>query len=327
MSKLQAEHDKEITLKNESELLSRAWVNNSYIKAATANNTRRAYRSDIHHFENWGGVLPSTPEGISLYLQHFAVTLNPRTLLRRLTAIKNWHNYQGFPNPTAHPAIQKMMLGILRIHGKPKDKAPPLSPKDLLKIVNKLKTDGSVQAIRDNALIQIGYFGSLRRSELVNILYENINWVEEGVEILLPHSKTDQFHDGQTVAIPFGNDLLCPVTALKKWCEVISIKAGAIFCSIKKGNNITVNALSELSVNHILKKRAYEVGMQNADELSSHSLRRGFTTYAYLAGARIETLLRQGRWRKTDTLIEYIETVERFKDNAGKNIFNNIEES
>ena len=322
MSELDAEAETEIIIRNESSLSSCAWVNNRYIKAATADNTRQAYRNDICHFENWGGVLPATPEDVSTYLQHFAHTLNPRTLSRRLTAIKNWHNYQGFSDPTTHPAIQKTMTGILRIHGKPKDKAPPLSPQDLLRIVNKLKDDHSIQALRDNALLQIGYFGNFRRSELVSIHYENINWVEKGIEILIPHSKTDQLNEGHTIAIPFGNELLCPVSALTKWCETAAIKSGAVFCSIKKGSNISVKALSELSVNHILKKRASEAGIKHAEKFSSHSLRRGFTTYAYLAGARIETLLRQGRWRKTDTLIEYIDTVERFKENAGNNIFN-----
>lgn len=36
-------------------------VSNAYITAATSDNTRKAYRSDIQHFEQWGGRLPATP--------------------------------------------------------------------------------------------------------------------------------------------------------------------------------------------------------------------------------------------------------------------------
>ena len=32
---------------------------NPYIQAATRDNTRKAYRQDIHHFTQWG-VLPTT---------------------------------------------------------------------------------------------------------------------------------------------------------------------------------------------------------------------------------------------------------------------------
>ena len=75
-----------------------SWVSNPYLVNATSENTRKAYRSDIKHYEKWGGILPATPETIIHYLQAFASTLNSRTLARRLIAIKHWHTYQGFPD-------------------------------------------------------------------------------------------------------------------------------------------------------------------------------------------------------------------------------------
>lgn len=136
------------------------WVSNPYLKAATSDNTRKAYRSDIKHFEQCGGLLPATPEKIIQYLNTFADKLNSRTLSRRLIALRNWHTYQGFPDPTSHPMVTKTMVGIHRIHGKPKDKAPPLSPEDLIKMTNMLSQDDSLMSIRDNAILQIGYFGA-----------------------------------------------------------------------------------------------------------------------------------------------------------------------
>src|SRR5437868_13666933 len=79
------------------------WVTNPYLAAATSDNTRKAYRSDIRHYEQSGGRLPATSEEIIHYLQNFAAKLNSRTLARRLIAIKHWHQYQGFTDPTAHP--------------------------------------------------------------------------------------------------------------------------------------------------------------------------------------------------------------------------------
>jgi hypothetical protein len=97
------------------------WVTNPYLAAATSDNTRKAYRSDINHYEQSGGILPATPELIVHYLQIYATKLNSRTLSRRLIAIKHWHQYQGFPDPTVHPLVTKTMIGISRVHGKPKD--------------------------------------------------------------------------------------------------------------------------------------------------------------------------------------------------------------
>jgi len=294
--------------------------NNKYIKAATSENTRKAYQSDIKHFENNGGKLPANPHQIAMYLQQYAENLNPRTLSRRLTAIKNWHVYQGFTDPTAHPAIIKTISGINRLHGKPKQKAYPLSPKDLFKIVSYLHNEGSIAAIRDSALLQVGYFGAFRRSELVAIKVEDITFKDQGAEVILMGSKTDQENQGQYVALAFGKDKLCPVKALNNWLDKAKIHNGSIFRGINKKGIILNNQLTPLSVNIILKRRAAEAGIKNIKNLSSHSLRRGLATYASLAGADVTAIMRQGRWKQINTVMEYIEASARFSENVASKI-------
>lgn len=232
------------------------------------------YQSDIRHFETWGGKLPASPEIVINYLQNFATTLNSRTLGRRLIAIKHWHTYQGFPDPTIHSAVQKTLVDITRIHGKPKDKARPLALEDLLTIIQFLEAENSFAAFRDNALLQLGYFGAFKRSELVGLQFEHIEWKKEGIDILISQSKTDQQNEGQYCGIPFGKKPLCPVIALKSWLEISNIKQGPIFREIKKGEQLKEKFLSPLSVNLILKKRAKECSLSYADKFSGHSLRR-----------------------------------------------------
>src|SRR5205085_1646658 len=98
-----------------------------YLHAATSNNTRKAYQQDIRHFISKGGLLPASTTVLLSYLQKQASSLKPQTLKRRLTAIKHWHTYQGFPDPTSHPLIRKTLSGIARLHGKPAVKAAALS--------------------------------------------------------------------------------------------------------------------------------------------------------------------------------------------------------
>ncbi|MCD8573654.1 MAG: site-specific integrase [Gammaproteobacteria bacterium] len=74
-------------------------VPHHYIHAATSANTRKAYQADIRHFLQSLRVLPATTESILDYLHAYATTLNPRTLTRRLTALKQWHILQGHPDP------------------------------------------------------------------------------------------------------------------------------------------------------------------------------------------------------------------------------------
>lgn len=303
-----------------SDLALSTWITNPYLAAATSNNTRKAYRSDIKHYEQAGGILPATPEHIINYLQCFAATLNSRTLSRRLIAIKHWHQYQGFPDPTAHPLVTKTMVGIVRVHGKPKKKAPALSPEDLQMMVEALSQDPSLLAIRDNAILQIGYFGALRRSEIINIHYEHIKWQKEGIEILLPFSKTDQTHEGQYCAIPYGNDVLCPIKAIENWLAKSNIKDGAIFRRIEKNQMISDAALTALSINHIIHRSAVLAALSNAQDITPHSLRRGLATSAARANASIPTIMRAGRWKQMNTVMEYIEASDRFNDSAASNV-------
>lgn len=296
------------------------WVNNPYLKAATSDNTRKAYRSDIKHYEQWGGLLPATPEKIIQYLQIFADKLNSRTLSRRLIAIKHWHTYQGFSDPTTHPLVTKTMVGITRIHGKPKNKAPPLSPEDLIKMVQALSETSTLMDIRDIAILQIGYFGALRRSEIVKIHYEHINWQREGIEILLFHSKTDQTNEGQFCVIPYGNEVLCPVKALESWLDKSSIQEGPIFRRIFKNNLLSHEALTPLSINHVIQRTAKLAKISYANKLSPHSLRRGLATNAAIANTPIKTIMQAGRWKQVNTVMEYIEASERFEYSAAASV-------
>ena len=298
---------------------------NPYITAATSQNTRRAYQADIRHFEKWGGQLPASTDTILLYLQAFAKELNPRTLSRRLTALKNWHVYQGFLDPTLHPSVSKTLAGIMRTHGKPKDKAPPLLPEHLLKIVTFLAEEKTLRAYRDSALLQLAFFGAFRRSEIIAICYEHIEWKDQGIDILIPHSKTDQTNEGQYCAVPHGNEQLCPVRALQQWIDRSGITSGSIFRRIHPEDQLDEAPLVPLSVSNILKKRAHDAKIPQAENFSSHSLRRGLATSACRDGASLPAIMRQGRWKNVNTVMEYIEAAARFEENAAASILKKIQ--
>ena len=63
-----------------------------------------------------------------------------------------------------------------------------------------------------------------------NINNEDIEFVPEGVKILIKRSKTDQSGEGSVKAIPyFDNKIFCPVLALKYWIKHSEIKSGKLF--------------------------------------------------------------------------------------------------
>jgi len=288
----------------------------AFLAAATSDNTRRTYRSAIRHFYAWGGNLPCDEAAVVRYLLAYADTLNPRTLALRLTALSQWHLHQGFTDPASTPTVRKTLAGIARIHGKPKRKARPLPVEDVERIVTHLAGIDTLHARRDSALLQIGFFGGFRRSELASLEVPHIAWERDGIVITLQRSKTDQEGAGIVKAIPYGDETLCPVRALRAWLDAAGIQSGALFRPINRWGVVGAGALNPASVNTLLKACAKAAGMHDVPELSGHSLRRGMATSAYRAGANLRNIKRQGGWRHDGTVQGYIEEAAQFEDNA-----------
>jgi len=220
--------------------------------------------------------------------------------------------------------VRKTLAGIMNVHGIPKNKVLALTTEQLETIVEILGRSSSLINYRDSALLQIGFFGAFRRSELVNIKIEHINYVREGIEILIPRSKTDQTGQGKICAIPYGKEKICPTTALTCWLQRSKIKDGAIFRKITKNSTISSEALVEESITFILKRAIVKLNNVNVQDFSSHSLRRGFATSASKNGASLPAIMRQGRWQHEGTVIEYIEESQRFENNAADLVLNVI---
>ena len=61
-----------------------------------------------------------------------------------------------------------------------------------------------------------------RRTELNLIDHEDLEFVPEGLKIIIKRSKTDQFGEGMIKGLPyFNNEIYCPVVNLKKMARII----------------------------------------------------------------------------------------------------------
>lgn len=303
----------------------------SYLNKATAANTRRAYQTAIRQFESFGGLLPATEQDVAKYITNKATTLNPRTLSLYLTALSHWHCYQELPDPTKAPQIRKLLKGIYRSHGQPKRKAKALHPEHIEQIVDYLEQQNNLKALRDSALVQLAYFGAFRRSELIAITVEQLRFEPKGLLVLIPRSKTDQDGAGKIKAIPNGKGSICPVTAMKKWLEAAKIVEGTVFRAINRWQVLQSVSLHKDSISEIIKVIAIKCGFDFVNDLSSHSLRRGFATSAAEAGVDFEWIKRQGNWKNDQTVREYIEEGQLFDKNAAGQLlgtaFNGKEQS
>jgi len=288
-----------------------------YLQAATSDNTRKAYRSAIRQFEKWGGRLPTDRDTVVRYLLARAESLNSRTLDLHLTAIGQWHHYQGVIDPVKDPLVRKTMEGIRRTHGQPKRKAKALRLEHIAQMVNHLRhLPDSKKKHRDMAMLLTGFFGAFRRSELVAIQVSHLVWEPEGLIIRLPRSKTDQQATGLTRALPFGASSCCPAKAVKMWLDAVGISSGPLFRPVNRWDQVQAKHLNPGSVNDLLKTLGEACEFDFVPDLSSHSFRRGLSTSAARERVDFELIKKQGGWKNDATVWEYIEEGQQLSNNA-----------
>ena len=274
-------------------------------------NTLRAYQSDYNDFslfcsKNGFQAMPTQPKILALYLTHLSSYSKYSTLKRRLASINILHKTKGHYIDTKHPIIMENLMGIKRTNGSNQKGKKPLLINDLKLLIEAIhqSKEKHFRKTRDKALVLIGFSGGFRRSELVDIEYEDIEFVTEGVKIFVKRSKTDQSGEGMTKAIPyFDNENFCPVKALKNWIEVSDLKNGKIF------------NISDKGVALIIKKYANYAGL-DSHRYAGHSLRSGFATSTAESGAEERNIMAMTGHKSTEMVRRYIKEANLFKNNA-----------
>jgi len=288
-----------------------------YISASLADNTLRAYRADLKHFLAWGGTIPATEQMIAEYVAEHATSLSNATLKRRVVAINRAHVNQGLPSPTGTELVKATLQGIRRKLGKRQHQVAALQKNELIQLVKGMK---GLRGIRDIAMLLIGFAAALRRSELVALNVEDVDFVTDGALIQIRRSKTDQEGKGRTIAVPFVHGPYCPARSLQAWLKVSGIKAGPIFRRIGRFGDIQQDRLTDQSVALIIKKRAEAAGL-NPGLYSGHSLRAGFATTAAEAGVNPASIRIQTGHQPDTTLQRYIRPSQLFADNPNRKVW------
>jgi len=294
------------------------------LRSSKANNTVRAYKSDFTDFslfcaQNGFKSLPSEPKIVSLYLTHLSVKdAKISTLKRRLVSIGVIHKLKGYYLDTKHPSIIENIMGIKRRKGSIQKSKKPILISYLKQIINLIDEldKKEIKKLRDRSIILIGFSGGFRRNEIVSLDYDDLDFVPEGLKINLRRSKTDQFGEGFTKALPyFDSSVYCPVVSLKKWLDVSKITSGPLFRKFVKGSKLSENRLTDQTVALLIKEYLRLAGIDSKN-YSGHSLRSGFATSAAESGVEERSIMAMTGHKSTEMVRRYIKEANLFKNNA-----------
>ncbi len=322
-----------------------------YLLAARADSTRRAYANDWVHFTDWCisqqddhgaplGYLPAVPETVAVYLAEHAGSLKVATLIRRCSAISAVHQAAGHPSPTASPLVRTTLAGIRRVHGISPAAKDPLVAHQVRRLLDALPAEPAkaLLAARDRALLVLGFYGALRRSELVALDISDVEVNDQGLVVTLSRSKTDQDAAGRRIAmLHTGAADSCPAEVYLAWLAALDaalppllgqddgdrwavLENGhprrPVFRPVNRHGSSAPARLTDKAVARVVQRTALRAGLGDLD-LAGHSLRAGFATSAAAAGKSERAIMKQTGHKKSLPMVRrYIREGSLFRDNA-----------
>lgn len=291
----------------------------AYMAAEKSSATRRAYASDWSHFSAWceaaGEIsLPAEPITVGRYLAQLAdAGRKVATIERRVAAIRAAHKAALFEPPTNAEGVKTVMRGIRRTKGGEQTKKAPATADLLQRLLGLFP--GTLAGIRDKAIVLLAFAAALRRSELVDLNVNDVDWRPKGIVLQIRRSKTDQEGRGRSIPVPRGRQLK-PVDALEAWLQASCITEGPIFREVDRHGRVGAKALSGRSVARIVKLAVKSIGLDDAI-YSGHSMRAGFVTTSLEKDVDLLKIMGITGHTDVNTLKGYDRRDSGFDDHAG----------
>ena len=244
----------------------------NFTGARLSSATTCGYFGDWRRFNLWCAAnrrtaLPASTSTVVSYLQYLLdLRRKVSTIEHALVSIGKRHTAFGVAAPHTAFAVHKFMCKARRVAPKASSKSH-ISESMLRALVGAVPF--SIVGDRDRALLTVGFYGALRRSEIVKIDVRDLNFTKCGVEVTVRRGKSR----ARTVWLQRSNTLTCPVAALKQWIKVSCTGAGPVFRRLgRKYGGRPGARLSPAAVSVRVKRYCRLIGFDERD-FAGHSLR------------------------------------------------------
>lgn len=268
-----------------------------------SDNTRRVYRGSFSIFSRYCdnhhlSALPADPRTVIAFLGHQkeiyqarnGQQLSTQTINTRLAAIRFYHIQAQYPSPIEHPLVIRVMRGLMRNQYRSVSDydQQPIMYDELEMLIQEIdKRSQPLSRIRDKAIIQLGFQGGFRRSELANMKVSHVSFLRDKLKIRLPYSKSNQQGQREWKVLPKA-EWLSAYQAVKEWLELTKLTDGHLFRSISRDGK-TIRDYQQTSaqtgkgflrgddIYQLIKRYCQKAGL-DPQYYGAHSLRSGCVT-------------------------------------------------
>ncbi len=301
------------------------------LAARRTKSTQEVYRIEWERFCRWANQtgherypVSVTVCGMYLLWLH-AQGYSKSTIKRSVTVMRLAHDERD--DPTGNRAIREILAGIKRRDRRPLRKAPPMTFGQLQAICEALTAEGGARCMRDRALISLGWVAALRASEIVALNWSDLSLKNAGLEVRIRDSKTNKDGEAEIVAIPYLRHefkTVCPIRNISAIVVVDSPEINHPFdWKVETPVFTSEGKTYGPRINQKTIERALERGCRFAEintRFTSHSLRRGFATFAAHRGITQYALMAHGRWKSSAVAEGYIEKAQLWTNNPIKDL-------
>ncbi|TMS34019.1 hypothetical protein L596_001684 [Steinernema carpocapsae] len=240
---------------------------------------------------------PSDTEVISYLTELYQSTSSATSVQSTATALSWFFKFSSSPNPCESPWVIAFLQGLRR--SKPDTVHRKKISREHLRLI--LAADR--QQLRDHrivALLGVLYAACLRPTEGVTLTRDAISVDRVGLIISVAKDKTNKTGSPRQVPVQSGDSEDCPVRILRDWLRRAP-DSPYVFPNLTKPST----CMSSDSARREWRSLAMKLGLP--PDITLHGFRGGSATDSIKDGARIEEVMRFGRWKQPKTLEAYVE--------------------
>ena len=283
-------------------------------KAALNNGTANSYLNYLNSYTSFCDEygyqpFPLNEITLSMFAQYLSQKLKPQSIKCAVSSLRTISNTVGYKTTeNQFPMVKLTLRGIGNLKPAPPKRAHPMTARILMNIRENLDLSDRFQATMW-ALFTTCFFLLFRKSNVTPDKDSETNFMRRkhiretinGFLITLYWTKTIQAGE-RCLEFPLleaPGSPLCPVWAIRNMIKLVpASQESAAFC-YKSGQPIAYSTF-----NNFVKTQIRKLGMSH-DSWSTHSFRRGGTTYLAACGLPERQIKILGDW-KSDCYKQYI---------------------
>ena len=255
-----------------------------------ASSTTAKYLRAYGRWNSWAGqcaevrAYPVDEVHFALYLQHIGESTQSKSAVEEAVNAISWVQQLADHQPVStSPLVRATLAGLQRKLAKPRTRKEPITVEMLSKIVGSLGSAPSLLDIRLTASCLLAFAAFLRYDDLANLRCCDIKIEVSHMTVHITSSKTDQYHQGDSVMVARTGTSTCPsVAMLERYVAAAGISLSSslrLFRAIvntKQGERLRASgSLGYARMRELLLAKLDQLGYDK-QQFSLHSLRAGW---------------------------------------------------